>query len=73
MREKDLEHEVVPWAVRFAEGRVERRLTRIGQGSIDIRPMFDEKLAQLPMPVERGAVEVQIISERISAVPREIR
>src|SRR5262245_589170 len=63
-RQEHLENEVVGRAVRFAHGRMERRLAGVGIRVIHVRAVLDHELAQLPMPVKCSGVEAEIWTKR---------
>ena len=56
---------VVGRAVRFAQSRVQWRFSGVRQGMIDVSALFDEELAELPVPMERSAMEIEVFSQRL--------
>src|SRR5262249_51658798 len=48
---------------------MKRCLACIRQSVIDIRPVLDEKLAQLPVSVEYRTIEIEILAERVQRCP----
>ena len=58
-------HKIVCKPIGGAERGVEGRFSRVGQGLVGVRAHVNEKLAEPPVPVKRGSIEVQIVTERL--------
>jgi hypothetical protein len=63
MREQDFENEVVADAIALRDRGVQRCLTGIGKRMVDVGAVFDEEADQLPVAVEAGIAELEIVSE----------
>src|SRR5713101_320341 len=56
---------VVGRTIGFAQGRVQWRFSGIWQRPIYIGAVFDEELAEPPVPMKRRAIEVEVASQRL--------
>ncbi len=63
MAKQHANRQIVSEPICRAQRGMERRFSRVGQGSIDVCALFNEKLTKPPVPVKRGAIEVQIVAE----------
>ncbi len=63
MAKQHANHQIVGKPIRRAQCGMEGRFSRVGQGSIHVCALFNEKLTEPPVPVKRGAIEVQIVAE----------
>jgi hypothetical protein len=64
-RRKQHFKDFVVWkAIGGAKGTMQRRFSRLTIRKIDVRSPLDQKLAQSPMAVEAGSVQIEISSKR---------
>ena len=64
VREQDSNHCRIGREIGFAERRVQGRFSGIRQGIVDVRALLNQELTESPVPVEAGAIEIEIGSER---------
>jgi len=56
---------IVDRSIGLTQGRVQWRLAGIREGMIHVGAFFDEELAELPMSVKSGTVEIEVLSEGV--------
>src|SRR5581483_2491147 len=64
MREKNLDHYIVPEAVAGAQCRVQRGFSRIGQRMIHVCALFDQEFTKLPISMEASSNKTEVFSQR---------
>jgi len=68
MAEEHFEHTVMGKPIGCAESRMQRGLSGIRQGLIHVGALLNQKLTQLPMSVKSGAIEIEILSQRLDGL-----
>src|SRR5688572_31394863 len=61
---KHFDHEVMRGSIGCAKSGMQRSLTGVRQRFVHISALLDQELAELPVAMERGAVEIQVVTER---------
>src|SRR6266700_1840304 len=56
---------VVGRTIGFAQGRVQWRFSGIWQRPIHLRAVFDEELAEPPVPMKSRAIELEVVAQRL--------
>ena len=52
--------------IRFAEGRVQRGLAGVGLRTVRVGALLQQKLNELPVPVEHRFVQAEVVTERLA-------
>jgi hypothetical protein len=52
----------------FAKGGVQRSFSGILQRKVHVRAIFNEKLAQTPVPMKDGAIEIEVFTQRFQGL-----